>query len=88
MWARAIAKFDAELAWFEGTPVVLARGLSGNSWLSRRVHEYGDAPVAFVLTAASGIGVVGSRTSQWFDRSIVWMDDAKLGWRLGVEVGH
>ncbi len=79
------AKFGAELAWFEGTPVVLARGLADSSWLSRRVREYGDAPVAFVLTAVKG--VIGS-PSEWFDSSIFWMDEAKLGWRLGVEVGH
>jgi Glyoxalase-like domain len=83
-------KFAAELAWFEGTPIVLARGLTGDSWLSRRVRDYGDAPVAFILAAGSGIGVVGpaSRASQWFDSSIFWMDDAKLGWRLGVETGR
>jgi hypothetical protein len=74
--------FGAELAWFEGTPIVLARGLTGNSSLSRRVRQYGDAPYAFILTAASGI--VGS-PSRWFGHSIFWMDDAKLGWRLGVE---
>ena len=78
------AKFGAELAWFEGTPVVLARGLIDSSWLSRRVRDYGDAPVAFILTA--GNGQTGS-SSKWFDSSIFWMDEAKLGWRLGVEVG-
>jgi hypothetical protein len=76
------AKFAADLAWFEGTPIVLAHGLTDSSWLRRRVSEYGDAPVAFILTAASG--VAGSQ-SEWFGRSIVWADDAKLGWRLGFE---
>jgi hypothetical protein len=75
------AKFGAELAWFEGTPIVLAQGLGDTSWLSQRVREYGDAPAAFILTAAAGTGSV----SNWFGRSIFWMDDAKLGWRLGVE---
>jgi len=79
------AKFDADLAWFEGTPVVLAKGLNDSSWLTGRVREYGDAPVAFVLTAARSI--TGS-ASTWFGQSIVWMDDAKLGWRLGVEPGR
>jgi len=78
------ARFGADLAWFEGTPVVLARGLGESSWLSKRVREYGDAPVAFILTA--GNGIAGS-ASRWFDHSIFWMDDAKLGWRLGVEAG-
>jgi hypothetical protein len=78
-------KFGADLAWFEGTPVVLARGIGESSWLGKRVREYGDAPVAFILTAGSG--VAGS-PSKWFDHSIFWMDDAKLGWRLGVEAGR
>lgn len=79
------AEFVADLAWFEDTPVVLARGLTDSSWLSRRVRDYGDAPVAFVLTAGSG---AAGTPSTWFGSSIFWMDDAKLGWRLGVEVGH
>jgi hypothetical protein len=78
------AKLSADLAWFEGTPIVLARGLGDSSWLSRRIREYGDAPAAFVLKAAGSFA--GAR-STWFDRPIVWMDEAKLGWRLGVEVG-
>jgi hypothetical protein len=76
-------KFGADLAWFEGTPVVLAQGLNG-SWLSRRVVEYGDAPVAFILSAS---GSMAGAPSKWFGRSIVWADDAKLGWRLGFEIG-
>jgi hypothetical protein len=75
------AKFGADLAWFEGTPVVLAQGSNG-SWLSGRVGEYGDAPVAFILSTASG--VAGS-PSEWFGKSVFWTDDAKLGWRLGFE---
>lgn len=78
-------KFGADLVWFEGTPIVLAKGLTEGSWLTGRVREYGDAPVAFVLTAASGI--MGS-PSRWFGHSIFWMDEAKLGWRLGVEIGR
>jgi Glyoxalase-like domain len=74
-------RFGADLAWFEGTPVVVAQGLSG-SWLSRRVAEYGDAPVAFILSAKGGMA--GS-PSKWFGQSIVWTDEAKLGWRLGFE---
>jgi hypothetical protein len=75
------AKFGADLAWFEGTPVVLAQGLTEGSWLSRRVHDYGDAPVAFVLNGASPDKPTATT---WFGQPIIWMDDAKLGWRLGV----
>ena len=50
------ATFGAELAWFEGTPsIVLATGSRRYfTWLSQRVSEYGDAPAAFILTAAAG----------------------------------
>jgi hypothetical protein len=76
-------RFGADLAWFEGTPVVLAQGVGKDSWLARRVSEYGDAPCAFVLKG-------GSRTAEgsaarWFGSSVVWVDEGKLGWRLGVE---
>ncbi len=50
------AKFGADLAWFEGTPVVLAQAIDGTSWLSQRVREYGDAPIAFILSGASSNG--------------------------------
>jgi hypothetical protein len=75
-------EFDAELAGFEGTPIILAKGLTGNSWLSKRVREYGDAPCAFILATTSGSG---NHVSVWFGHPILWEDSAKLGWRLGVE---
>jgi hypothetical protein len=77
--------FAAELAWFEGTLIVLAQGIDGGSWVSRRVREYGDAPCAFVLKTHGGI--LGS-PSRWFGSLIFWADDAKLGWRLGIEPGR
>jgi len=75
------ADFGAELAWFEGTPVVLASPLSPASWLAGRVSQFGDAPCAFLLSSA---GPRPAR-SKWFGKSISWFDLAKLGWRLGVE---
>jgi hypothetical protein len=78
--------FKADLAWFEGTPIVLAQGLTNDSWLTRRVREYGDAPVAFVLTTKDGIS--GNNLSNWFGKPIFWTDEAKLGWRLGIEMNR
>lgn len=75
--------FGAELAWFEGTPVIFASPLSPGSPLAARVREFGDAPYAFVL-AASGAGP-GTAASNWFGKPIRWLDPAKLGWHLGVE---
>jgi len=74
--------FGADLAWFEGTPVVLATGLTPGSWLARRVAHYGDSPCALVLTADGGM--IGDKPANWFGRLVFWFDDAKLGWRLGV----
>lgn len=75
-------KFGADLAWFEGTPIVLAQGIDGASWLTQRVRGYGDAPVAFLL-ANRKAGVTGSDIN-WFGHSVVWLDESKLGWHLGV----
>src|ERR1017187_2280052 len=74
--------FGADLAWFEGTPVVLASGLTPDSWLAHRVAHYSDSPCAFVLSTAGGI--VGMKPSNWFGRPLFWYDNAQLGWRLGV----
>jgi hypothetical protein len=74
--------FGADLAWFEGSPVVLAAALTSDSWLAHRIEHYGDSPCAFVLTAASGI--IGEKPSSWFGRPLFWAREAKFGWRLGV----
>jgi hypothetical protein len=74
-------RFGADLAWFEGTPVVLAASLTPDSWLALRVAHFGDAPCALVLTAAGGM--IGER-SNWFGRPLFWSDGEKLGWHLGV----
>ncbi len=77
------ATFGAKLAWFRGTPVVLAAPLSSESWLSRRIQQFGEAPCAFILDAFD-MDLV-SRPSKWFDRSVFWADTNLLGWHLGFE---
>lgn len=79
-------EFDAELAWFDGTPVILAHGLTANSWLTRRVVKFGEIPCAFVLRATGES--TGTRTSQWFGQKVSWADERKLGWWLGMELSH
>ena len=80
------AQFGADLAWFEGTPIVLAQGITEGSWLSRRVREFGDAPCAFVLKTAAN--VVAEPGSNWFGSPVSWVDEAQLGWRLGIETAY
>ena len=74
--------FGANLAWFEGTPVVLAEPLTPDSWLARRVALYGNSPAALILTTASAIA--GWKPSDWFGNSLFWNDDSRFGWRLGA----
>ena len=78
--------FGAKLAWFKGTPVILAAPSSDKSPLAGRIAQFGDAPCAFILAAAEKHerGAVRLR-SKWFGRQISWFDPATLGWRLGVE---
>ncbi len=55
---------------------MLARGLKPDSWLSRRVQEYGAGPCAFVLTGAGGLS--GARASKWFGNAVFWADEKRL----------
>jgi hypothetical protein len=82
-------EFGARLAYFPGTPVVLAAPLSKNSWLAERLERFGESPVAYLL-GATDLGVAAQRfslapASPWFSRKTAWFDAKKLnGLRLGV----
>jgi hypothetical protein len=79
------AEFGAKLAWFRGTPVVLAAPLSPKSWLSARLESFGEAPCAFILGRGKGSAGTVGRQSKWFGHSVVWADAEKLGWHLGFQ---
>lgn len=70
-----------DLAWFEGTPVVLAKVVRDDTWLSRRMQEYGDAPIGIVLKAKGGGG--SGAVSYWFGQMVSWR--SRQGWLLGIE---
>jgi Glyoxalase-like domain len=76
--------FDAELAWFEGTPVALASPVKTDSWLGQRVAHLGDGPCAVVLTAASGI--LGGSPTHWFGRTLFWSTVPGFDWRVGLSI--
>jgi hypothetical protein len=78
--------FGAKLAWFSGTPVVLAAPLLPQSWLSTRLQGLGEAPCAFIL--GSRHGGTGYQGSSWFGHAVVWADSDRLGWHLGFEHGR
>lgn len=77
------AAFGAKLAWFAGTPVILAAPSSPQSWLSARLQKFGESPCAFIL--GSEHRITGHQASQWFGRQVFWADASRLGWRLGFE---
>lgn len=80
-FALAEPSRHAGVAVFAGTPVVLA---SGPEWARSRVAKFGEGPCAFVLGMRGAERFRGEKTSFGAVR-ITWMDEAKLGWRLGVE---
>lgn len=74
------AAFGANLAWFPGTPVVLAAP-AGAGIVRSRIDEFGEAPFAFVFTGRTAAGT----PARWFGKQIVWMDPRSLhGARIGV----
>lgn len=82
-------EFGARLAYFSGTPVMLATPLEANSWITHRLEKFGDGPVASLVGAADW-SVVAKRfpltgETTWFGRKVVWFDPAKLnGLKVGV----
>ena len=70
--------FGAHLAYFQGTPVVLAMPIDQQSWLARRLDQIGEGPCAFILRARDSRASLSSFNPKWFDIQ-------KLGWRLGFE---
>lgn len=67
---------DADLAEFDGTPVVLAAPANTSSWLAQRLRDLGEGPYAFVLKSQPPNPASGK---------ITWLDHTQLGWRLGIE---
>jgi Glyoxalase-like domain len=78
------ASLQVKLAAFEGTPIVLAAPLTANSWLASRLQQFGEAPVAYVLSTSTAAGQPVSEQSNWFGKAIGWMDPKKLG---GARIG-
>lgn len=92
--APAIAtdtKFGAKLAYFSGTPVLLATPLDNdkNSWLALQLAQSGQGPVGLLIGtkdfAASRKRFQVSTETSWFGRKVAWLDADKLhGARLGI----
>ena len=78
-------EFGAQLAIVGGNVVVLAQPLTADSWLAKRLDEFGEGPCAFVLGATRPGRYRAASKSTWFGGEISWFDPEKLGWRLGFE---
>jgi hypothetical protein len=80
------AQFGADLAWFAGTPIVLAQGAGSDPWLTERVSKFGEGPCAYLLKSASE--PTAENASPWFGTTVVWTNRQRLGWRLGFLSGR
>jgi hypothetical protein len=76
------------LADFEDAPVVIASPMKGDTWLSKRLGQFGDSPCAFLIGTSSV-----SRTRErydlkeehpWIQGSAAWIPSSKLG---GIRLG-
>ncbi len=80
---QADGHLGARLAWFPGTPIILAAPLNARTWLARRIVRFGEAPCAFLLRDT---GHPRSGNTIWFDAGVTWFDPEKLeGIQLGME---
>jgi len=77
--------FGARLAILAGTPVILATPVNSDSWLARRLDQFGEGPSAFVLGGHSSGRYQAVSKSRWAGADVSWFDNEKLGWRLGFE---
>jgi Glyoxalase-like domain len=82
-------QLDAEVAYFPGTPVMLAAPLSADSWLADRLQRFGEIPAAFLLgtrdfnRSRKRFSLTG--TGQLNGRKLAWFDPAQLhAVRLGL----
>jgi hypothetical protein len=80
--------FSAKIAYFPGTPVMLAAPLDKTSWLAGRLDQFGDSPIAYLLGASDFAAATKkfqlSSSSRWLGRDLAWFDQEKL---LGIRIG-
>lgn len=86
------SEFAARIAYFPGTPVMLAAASSPDSWIAERVARLGQCPVAFLLRAgdfqAASEHFSLPTGKSWFHLDVAWFDVNKLhGVRLGIVGG-
>ncbi len=85
-------EFGAKIAYFAGTPVMLAASSAPDSWVGERIARLDQCPVAFLLhaddfkTASKHFSLPAGK--RWFNLDVSWFDAKKLhGVRLGIVGG-
>jgi hypothetical protein len=85
-------EFGAKVAYFTGTPVMLAAAASTDSWVAERIGRLDQIPLAFLLhaddfkTASKHFSLLAGK--RWFNMDVSWFDVQKLhGVRLGIVGG-
>jgi Glyoxalase-like domain len=86
-------EFAAKVAYFAGTPVMLAAASSPQSWVAERITRLGQCPIAFLLHAgdfkAASEHFSLPAGKRWFNLDVSWFDVKKLrGVRLGIVGGQ
>lgn len=76
---------EARVAVFRGSPVVLAAPLGKDSWIARRLNQFGDGPCAYVIGTTNATTFTGVAESRWPGSKIRWLDSRSIGWHLGME---
>jgi hypothetical protein len=81
--------FEATLASFSHTPVILASQTKANSWLADRLRQFGECPAAFLLKTSSEFPTKDLPTTakpmRWFETQVAFFDPQRLqGVRIGL----
>jgi glyoxalase-like protein len=71
----------ATLAWFPGSPVILAAATEKDGWVAARLAKFGEAPCAFVLADSD---LQDIQSTKWFSHPIRWIDPHLPDMRIGM----
>ena len=83
---QADATLGARMAWFPGTPVVLAAPDAPTSWIQTRLGQFGEAPCALLFR---GENPPPKGQTTWFGKRVGWFDPSALqGARIGIVAGE
>lgn len=81
---------NTELAEFQDSPVVVASPTAKESWLTKRLEQFGDCPCSFLIgtkslrEATTRYGLTQPRKWIASDETVAWIPSSKLG---GINLG-